>query len=71
MFKDPLGIVSKQVEVTSAVERKAETARVTNLMAGVCPICQKRMSQIAAGPDNIESYVCLADNVCLPVENKD
>lgn len=67
---DPLGILKH--EKLSEKGSTLETARVQNIHAGICPICQGSMkiSKIKIGSKDIDAYTCTNDRVCMPVQNQ-
>ena len=66
---DPLGILKH--EKISEKGSTLETARVQNIHAGICPVCQSSMkiSKIKIDKREIDAYTCVNDRVVMPVQN--
>lgn len=61
---DPLGLVAL---AGAGSQPRQETARMTNINLGKCPICQIDMPVVQAG--EINAYVCTEHCVCLPTKD--
>lgn len=72
--QDPLGLLalarsmeSKGAEKSSAAAPQLETARMSNDVPGVCPVCNTRMTRIMA--KDVPVYWCQMHSVVLPTED--
>lgn len=59
---DPLGML-----LAASAGSNTVTARVENVVVGVCPICNVSMQTLEVA--EVQAYVCMEHCVCLPVED--